>query len=265
MNVEWLPTVSNTVTAAGFRVMHGGPAPMRLREHQHAEAQVEVHFSAPGFLPAGAELIAPLRPHIGEWDAGSEVVVMLIPPLAFERAADELLIRHRFTILDQQLADDAFIKQLASSLRRQFRSSMGVSRLFVESGGYLLAEHVLRTYGAMAPVISGRERLDEARLMKLVRFIDENLEGGFTVAQMAREVGMGVHSFARSLRLAVGRTPHAFVQARRVQLAKVMLRERQKTLAEIALRLGFASQSHFTAVFRSSTRVTPNTYRRESV
>jgi AraC family transcriptional regulator len=238
---------------------------MRLREHQHAEAQVEVHFPAPGFLPAGAELIAPLRPHIGEWDAGSEVVVMLIPPLAFERAAEEILIRNRFTIPDRELAGDPFIHQLGSSFRRQFRSAMGVSRFFVESGGYLLAEHILRTYGAMAPGVYRRERLDEARLRKLVRFIDENLERGFTVAHMAREVGMGVHSFARFLRLAAGRTPHEFVQARRVQLAKVMLRERQKTLAEIALRLGFASQSHFTAVFRRSTRVTPNAYRRESV
>jgi AraC family transcriptional regulator len=142
---------------------------------------------------------------------------------------------------------------------------VGVSRLFVESGGYLLAEHILRTYGAMAPVISCRERLDEARLTRLLLFIDENLEGGFTVAQMARAIGMGVHSFARALRLATGRTPHEFVQDHRVQLAKGMLRERQKSLAEIALRLGFASQSHFTAVFRRSTRVTPNVYRRESL
>jgi AraC family transcriptional regulator len=265
MNVEWFPTVSNTVTAAGFRVMHGGPAPMRLREHEHAEAQVEVHFRAPGFLPGDAELIAPGRPHIGEWEAGSEVVVMLIPPMAFERAADEVLIRNRFAIPDRELAGDPFIHQLASSFRRQFRSAMGVSRLFAESGGYLLAEHILRTYGAVAPVISCRERLDETRLTKLVRYIDENLEGGFTVAQMARAMGMGVHSFARSLRLATGRTPHEFVQARRVQLAKMMLREGRKSLAEIALRLGFAGQSHFTAVFRRSTRVTPNVYRRESL
>jgi AraC family transcriptional regulator len=247
---------------------------MQLPEHQHSEAQVEIHFRRPvtsrghaplecNLLARETELIAPGRPHIGRWEAGSEVVVILIPPSAFERAADEILVRSRFTILDQELAAEPFIHQLASSLRSQFLASTGVSKLFVESSGYLLAEHILRIYAETAPILSYRERLDEKRLADLLRFIDENLESGLTVADMARAMGMGVHCFARSLRLAKGCTPYQLIQTRRIQLAKLMLREKQMSLAEIGFRLGFATQSHFTAVFHRSTGFTPKAYRQE--
>lgn len=254
--------------------MHGGPAAMRLREHEHRETQVEIHFRQggeskltapfpPNLMAGETELIAPGRPHTGQWEAGSEVVVILVPPSAFERAADEILVRSKFTILDREFSTEPFINQIASSLREQFHASTGVSRLFVESSGYLLAEHILRNYATTAPRHSYRERLDEKRVAHLVRFVDGNIEGPLTVADMAGAMGMGVHRFARSLRLAHGCTPHQFVQVRRVQLAKMMLKEKGTSLAEIALRLGFASQSHFTTVFRRSTGVTPNTYRRD--
>jgi AraC family transcriptional regulator len=273
MKAEWLPTKSNSVCVAGFRAMHGGATGMQLREHEHREAQVEVHFRRPvgskglahlnrQLLPGETRIIPPQCPHVGEWEAGSEVTVFLIPAWGMERAADEILVRHRFSILDQELSRDPLVHQLASSLRDQFHSSIGVSKLFVESSGYLVAEHILRTYAETDPLKPCRDRLDDAQVAKLVRLIDESLEEGLSVAQMARAIDMGPHRFARLLRLVTGRTPHEFVQARRIELAKTMLEDGQMSLAEIALRLGFANQSHFTAVFHKATRITPNVYRR---
>jgi AraC family transcriptional regulator len=235
--------------------MHGGPAAMRLPEHQHVETQVEVHF------PGEMEILAPGRRHIGEWEAGSEVIVVLIPPIAFERAADEILVRQQFRIEDRLFDGEAFLQSIASTLRNQFHSPVGVSRLFLESSGYLLAEHILRNYAGTVPLVSIRDRLDAALLAELARFVDENLEHGLSVRGMARAMRMGVHGFSRALRLATGGTPYRFVQARRLQLAKAMLARREMSLAEIAIRLGFASQSHFTAVFRRATGVTPQVYR----
>ena len=91
--------------------------------------------------------------------------------------------------------------------------------------------------------------------------MDDRLETGLTVADMATGVGMGIHRFSRLLRLATGCTPYKFVQSRRLLLAKRFLKHNGSDLADIAVRLGFASQSHFSDVFHRATGLTPNAYR----
>lgn len=248
--------------------MHGGPAGRRLAEHQHVETQLEVHFrpsleaTRTSELRAGETVIIPSgRPHVGEWEDGSEVVVLLIPPVAFERAADEILVRSRFVLRDQNLPSEPLIHQLSSSIRYQFHSSVGMSKLFIESTGNLLAEHLLRNYAETAPIARQRERFTDSQIKRLTAFVDDRLESGLTVADMASVMGMGIHRFSRLLQLATGCTPYKFVQSRRLQLAKRLLQQNGHDLADIAIRLGFASQSHFSDVFHRATGLTPNAYR----
>jgi hypothetical protein len=133
--MDWRPTRSNTSSIAGFKAMHGGPVGMCLAEHQHIETQLEVHFWRPGgktsfpvpargYLPQDMELIPPGQPHIGGWESDSEVIVVLIPPVVFERAADELLVRPKFVVLDHKCKAEPFIYQITSSLRSQFHSRL---------------------------------------------------------------------------------------------------------------------------------------------
>lgn len=248
--------------------MHGGPAGRRLAEHQHVETQLEVHYRRPPRANGACELragetviIPPGRPHIGEWEEGSEVVVLLIPPVAFERAADDILVRSKFALRDQNFPSEPLIHQLCSSIRHQFHSSVGISRLSLESIGNLLAEHVLRNYAVTAPIARQRERFSDSQIKRITSFVDDRLESGFTVMDMASEIGMGIHRFSRLLQLATGCTPYKFVQSRRLRLAKRFLQQHGPDLADIAVRLGFASQSHFSDVFHRATGLTPNAYR----
>ncbi len=57
-------------------------------------------------------------------------------------------------------------------------------------------------------------------------------------------------------------TCHMYVLHERVNWAKRLL-ERRSSLNEIALSLGFGSQSYFTQVFRKTTGTTPKRYQRE--
>ena len=248
--------------------MYGGPKGGRLREHEHAETQLEVHYRAqPGrgsssqLRPGETVIIPPRRPHVGDWENSSEVVVLLIPPVAFERAADELLAKPTFEIREQHLDDEPFVHPLCSSIRDQFRSRFGVSRLFVESTGNLLAEHILRNYANTTRAVRTRDGFTDGDIRRITTLIDEQLEGGITVAEMAHAVKMGLHRFARNLRRSTGRSPYQFVQMRRIELAKRLLQQNAVDLSEISARLGFASQSHFTEVFRRATGFTPKVYR----
>jgi AraC-like DNA-binding protein len=60
----------------------------------------------------------------------------------------------------------------------------------------------------------------------------------------------------------MGIAPHRWLLNRRVELAKDLLRDRESSLSEIALRCGFADQSHFTRVFTRRAGVSPGSWRR---
>ncbi len=60
----------------------------------------------------------------------------------------------------------------------------------------------------------------------------------------------------------MGVAPHRSLLNRRVELAKDLLRSRASSLSEIALRCGFADQSHFTRVFTRRAGVSPGAWRR---
>jgi len=59
----------------------------------------------------------------------------------------------------------------------------------------------------------------------------------------------------------VGKSVHQFVIEQRIEKAKILLRNYQKPLAEIAQETGFSNQAHFTTSFRKICGTTPKQYR----
>ena len=57
-------------------------------------------------------------------------------------------------------------------------------------------------------------------------------------------------------------TPRAYVEHRRIEQAKRLLEESKQSLADVAMEVGFATQSRLTATFKRKTGFTPGEYRR---
>jgi len=55
--------------------------------------------------------------------------------------------------------------------------------------------------------------------------------------------------------------PHRYVMHRRIERSKSLLADRGLPITDVALRAGFASQSHFSTAFRRLTNITPGRYR----
>ena len=72
---------------------------------------------------------------------------------------------------------------------------------------------------------------------------------------------MSPFHFLRTFRDATGLPPARYVQARRVESAKALLVDPAMPLAQVAYACGFASQSHFGAVFKAHTGATPGAWR----
>lgn len=58
-------------------------------------------------------------------------------------------------------------------------------------------------------------------------------------------------------------TPRTYVEQRRIEQAKRLLTESTQSLAQVAMEVGFGTQSRLTSTFKRRTGFTPGEYRRE--
>ena len=79
---------------------------------------------------------------------------------------------------------------------------------------------------------------------------------------LAAEAGVHPVYLAAAFRRAFGVSVGGYVRARRMEAAGLALCEPGRSIADIAISLGFTSQSHFTRVFREHSGQTPLAYRR---
>jgi AraC family transcriptional regulator len=103
--------------------------------------------------------------------------------------------------------------------------------------------------------------LPRQRLRAVIEYIDEHLGSELSLDDLAAVARLSPYHFARLFKNSTGLPPHQYVIARRVERAKELLRDRVRLpLAEIALEMGFSSQSHFTRHFKRLVGVTPRLF-----
>jgi len=83
-----------------------------------------------------------------------------------------------------------------------------------------------------------------------------------SVKDMAETVGLSESWFAHVFRQTTGKTPMQWQLARRIELAKTLLRDGDLPVALIAAHVGFNDQAHLTRMFRQVTGDTPAAFRR---
>ena len=104
--------------------------------------------------------------------------------------------------------------------------------------------------------------LPRRKLLTVIEYIMENLEGSPTLERMAAVAHLSPYHFARQFKATTGLPPHQYVIARRVERAQHLLRQDSELgLAEVALRVGFLHQSHFSFHFKRIVGVTPGQFR----
>lgn len=160
---------------------------------------------------------------------------------------------------------DPAVTDIALRLAAELAHPGLCSRLFGEAMAHALILQLLRRHSTLLSE-HGLERLDipSYRLRAAIDYIEEHLGEDLSLAAVAAAVNMSSFRFARGFRKAVGRAPHQYVVARRVERAKELLRATDQSIGDIARSVGFATQSHFTLVFNRHCGVTPNRYRRST-
>jgi AraC family transcriptional regulator len=101
------------------------------------------------------------------------------------------------------------------------------------------------------------------RVQRVTQHIEQNLDKPLPLTELAAVVPTSRFHFARLFRHSTGYPPHRFVIRQRIARAGEFLARSELTIAEISRRVGFRTPSHFTAMFRRVSGVTPSGYRIE--
>lgn len=160
-------------------------------------------------------------------------------------------------------ARDPHMQRLCIQLLEEYRNSDRASGINAEALATQLAVHLLRHYSSMrAGAIPDPSKLTPRALQRAIEFIDANLAGVLTVGDLAKELSISAAHFAHSFRAAMGVPPHRYINDRRIELAKTLLRETAVPIATVAARAGFSTHAHFCVVFQRTSGISPSRYRK---
>lgn len=203
-----------------------------------------------------------------EWEhhGNPEILQVYLRRSLYEAAVGELYgcdataaeIVPRFGIVDPLL------EQLSIALAEALRSGAVRDGLYIDTIAQMMAVHLARTHSVQsrAGALPPTPVVSHQRMRQLLEFIETNLDQPLTLDAMAAHVGISPLYLARAFKAALGTSPHQYVLARRIERAKELLRNTEMPIIDVALSVGFSSQSHLSHWMIRQTGITPAVYRR---
>lgn len=245
------------------------PPILSLRHYQeellsHSHAQVQLVFGLSGCLELAVRgqtaqverqslsVVPPEERHVCASRHGSHCLVLDVPDEQWLRgslgqhfdAGRRLL--ERPGLLELTPAQSQLVGWIAAS-------ALGDTLIAEQSARLLLA--------SLAAPVSPTEPAG-LPLAALDVHIDRNLARPLQVADLARLSGLSVARFHSSFLAATGQTPMDYVRRRRLRQGRQLLLDSALSVGEIAARVGYSSQSAFTAALVRECGRTPRELRR---
>jgi LacI family transcriptional regulator len=103
--------------------------------------------------------------------------------------------------------------------------------------------------------------IEDPIIAKSLSYIRRNALSNVRVADLLRQVPLSRRALEHRFVSLVGHTPHEEITRVRVQRIKMLLRETELSIGEIAIRCGFEHAEYMAAFFKRETGVTPSDFR----
>jgi AraC-like DNA-binding protein len=222
-----------------------GAQSYRYRRERHVTAVGEIFLVHPG------------EPHTGEAAAADGYVYRTVYP--------------RIALM-QQVAEDvglsgvpyfksAVVRDHALNARAlRFHRALAQGRAPLEIESHLLAALTcLVTHHGEQRSALPAVRPERAASRRAREYIDTHFDAEISLSQLAALVDRSPFHFARAFAHDVGLPPHVYLDTVRVRKARELL-DRGASIADVALAVGYADQSHLTHRFKRLLGITPGQY-----
>jgi AraC-like DNA-binding protein len=192
------------------------------------------------------------------------VLLLTIEPALLTDLGEDDLGQLKEQLCPQIGVDDPAISQALAAIQQEIEEPSFHSSLYEESFLTLTLIRLLKyqlKHNAKLPHDYVRGGLANWRLKRALQLIENNAGRMPALSEIANAVNLRKASFCRAFKQSTGQSPHHYLLVHRVNRAKEMMQDRNRTLTDIALECGFSGPSQFSVVFSRIVGRSPRSYR----
>lgn len=161
---------------------------------------------------------------------------------------------------------DAALSSVAGALLAEARSNELGNMLLVDALSLQLAIMLLRSYAEIPvqPIVL-KGGLSPFQLRRVTDYMQDNLAQPHSLGEFAAVAGLSPYHFCRAFKASTGLAPHAWLRQRRIERACALIAgSPQASLIDVAMSLGYQTQSAFGTAFRQQMGKSPGRWRRDN-
>jgi len=218
-----------------------------------------------GLYRRGDMLITPANtPLFSRWEGEENCLQIRMADEFMREIARETVVGNcdRLTLRSEFQTRNPQLESISTMLLNEFQQGSLSSRLYVDSLSNILAVNLLRQHATTRPHLPIYEGgLPPRQLRQVLDYVDAHLDQNIKLADLARLLDMSQFHFSRLFKQSLGISPYQYLLQQRTERAKRLLKNTDRSIADIALVCGFNSHSHLSKQFKHLTGMTPKAYR----
>jgi AraC family transcriptional regulator len=196
------------------------------------------------------------------WFDQHRVLILMPTEHSFERALVEMKGTSPVEFHCANNFGDLRLQQIAWALLAECEDNFVSGRLYGESLALALACRLIARFATQAiRPKKFTQGLPQWRLRRAVEYIHEHIDQDMRLQDVAEAAGLSEFYFIRLFRQSMAMTPHNYIVQQRLSLARSLLTDRRITIKVVCRMVGFSNLSHFSAIFKRATGLTPKAYR----
>lgn len=260
--INTLDEISATFTAKEHNRELGNTEECKMYPHIHPSAEILVVTSGEltihvlgrpsEKIPEGhAALLFPFQSHSYDRPEGTEY---------FRFNFSSSLLQAFFSMNQNNVGERSVFPVNLKEYMPFFDTVRNKELTYYKVKGFLY--NMIGDYSKSIPLI--KKYVDDNVLAKVIYYVDQHKGERVTLSGVATSLGYNEKYLSRAINEAAGFGFSTLLSTLRLEAAKYLLKNTQRTIVDIALECGFGSERNFYRSFKDLTGYTPNEYRAAS-
>jgi len=168
-------------------------------------------------------------------------------------------------ITDTERRQLSWLEAATNVIMQEVGSGNPGSGVVVERLGEVLFVQILRAHISQAATAKGYlAALQDPQIKHALSLMHTRHHLSWTLADMAKDVGMSRSSFASRFKEIIGISPMSYITNWRMEKARDLLKSTQLPLYSICEQVGYTSESSFSKAFKRQFNQSPGAIRRQT-
>lgn len=230
--------------------------------HWIADKSTSLRMPSPEFVKAR-------RAGIPVFNSGSDVTTLIAGHFEFDYQPLHPFLKDLPSVIHIRqygTENQLLLKQVTQLMLEELNNEKPGSSVMLKCLSEIMFVNIIRAYLEQATPGRGfLSALNDARISKALKLMQNSPQTDWTLESLASEVGMSRSVFFNRFKKLVHETPFSYLTNWRIRQAQKLLMTDNSNISEIAEKVGYQSEAAFNRLFKSKTGQTPAAYRRGNV